>query len=327
MNQDSPKIVTIGGGTGSFTLLSGLKSLTPNLTAVIAMSDDGGSTGELRDEMGVLPPGDIRQALVALSRSSETMRELFNYRFSEGRLEGHSFGNLFITALQKVTDSFPEAVKGAEAVLDIVGHVLPVTLDDVRLKLTYSDGETVEGEHIIDEMIFKKGEKPNIDLTPIAKLNPEVKKAIMAADLVVIAPGTLHSSLIPNLIVEGMREALNETPAKVAYVCNLVTSAGQTEGYQVHDYAEQLERFGGEGMLDYVIYNTQKPTQEMLDNYAREGETWVEFDETTMSNANYEPIGGEFLSQHIHADDPKAARALIRHDSDLIAQALVDLVK
>lgn len=325
MEKNAPKIVTIGGGTGSFTVLSGLKNLTPEITAIIAMADDGGSTGELRDELGALPPGDIRQALVALSKAPEIMRELFTYRFNEGRLKGHSFGNLFLTALEKVTGSFAEAIEAAEEVLNITGRVLPVTLDDVRLRLTYSDGTTVEGEHLIDEIQFKKGERPDVELTPIANLNPQAKTAIEQADLVVIAPGTLHASLIPNLVVKGMPEALSATKAKVAYVCNLVTNAGQTDNYFVHDYVEQLERFGGKGMIDYVLYNNRKPPQSLLDNYAKEGETWVAYDEAAFAKASYKAIGDDLISE-TKGEREKSSSNLIRHDSDRVANQLMSLL-
>ena len=226
------KIVTIGGGTGSFNILQGLKKLTPDVTAIISMVDDGGSTGVLRDELGVLPPGDVRQALVALSRSTKIMRDLFNYRFSEGSFEGHSFGNIFLSTLEKVTGNFGDAVKATSKVLNIQGRVLPVTLDNSRLVLQYKNGEEVEGEHLIDEIIFKD-QKPDVFLRPNCEINPDAREAIMEADIVVIAPGTLHGSLIPNLVVDGMSDALAKTNAKIVYIANLVTNYGQTSEYDL----------------------------------------------------------------------------------------------
>lgn len=306
------KIVTIGGGTGSFNILQGLKTLTPDLTAIISMVDDGGSTGVLRDELGVLPPGDVRQALVALSQSTELMRDLFNYRFEEGSFEGHSFGNVFISAMEKVTGNFGDAVRATSQVLNIRGQVVPVTLENVRLVLKFSDGKEVEGEHWIDELPFPEGERPEVFLRPDSKLNPDAAKAISAADIVVIAPGTVHASLIPNLVVGGMREALEQTSATIIYLCNLVTNKGQTDSYKVHDFAAEIERYTGE-ILDYVLYNTEQPSQDLLERYTNAGEYGVEVDEAALKSAHYTAIGDDFVAEPDHPDSK--GREFIRHDA------------
>ena len=195
------KIVVIGGGTGSFTLLSGLKKYTHSITALVNMVDDGGSTGQLRDELGVLPAGDVRQCLVALS-SSPKVRDLFNYRFDEGSMKGHAFGNLFMAALEKMTGSFAEAVELASEVLGVNGRVFPITLDDTTMSIKLKDGTTVNGQHAAESLQIPRGERPWLELKPPAGINPRARQAILDADLVVIAPGLLYGSLAPARLVD-----------------------------------------------------------------------------------------------------------------------------
>jgi uncharacterized cofD-like protein len=328
MEKVGVRIAVIGGGTGSFTLLSSLKNYTRHITALVNMADDGGSTGQLRDELGVLPPGDIRQCLVALSES-ERVRDLFNYRFEGGTFEGHAFGNLFLTALEKMTGNFAEAVETAADVLNITGSVHPVTLDKITLVMRQSDGKVTEGEFQIGHADFGKFPRPKMELSPKADLNPAARDAILNADLVVIAPGNLYGSLAPALIVPGMSEALNETKAKKLYVCNLVTKPGQTDGFDVCDFAAEIERFG-KFKLDYVLYNDAKPSQNLLDRYAKEGEYWVSYDASRLKEAHYQAVGGHFVSPdrqvHTQKSDPIAAtRTLIRHDADAIAKQLMKI--
>ncbi len=327
MDKTGAKIAVIGGGTGSFTLLSQLKHYTKHLTALVNMADDGGSTGMLRDELGVLPPGDVRQCLVALSES-ERVRDLFNYRFEEGTFSGHAFGNLFLTALEKMTGNFASAVETASEVLNITGEVHPVTLDKVTLVMKQADGTVTEGEFKIGQSDFGASKHPEMALKPsTAQLNPDAEQAIMAADVVVIAPGNLYGSLAPALIVPGMSKVLNATKAKKVYVCNLVTKPGQTDGFGVADFAAEIERFGN-FKLDYVLYNDDKPSKELLDTYAKEGEFGVEPDKKALEGAHYKAVGGHFVSGEPYAaaqdSDPIAqTRTLIRHDADAIAKELM----
>jgi uncharacterized cofD-like protein len=336
-----PRIVVIGGGTGSFATLLSLKNYTRNITAIVSMSDDGGSTGILRDELGVLPPGDIRQCLVALSESDQTMRDLFNYRFEEGTFEGHSFGNLFLTALEKTSGSFATAVATASEILKISGRVLPVTLTDSKLVYTRPDGreivgqyairytnfdQEVVGEHAISQTDFEGDKHPQLSLRPQAKLNPLAKEAILEADLVVIAPGNLYGSLAPALIVDGMGEALKTTSARVVYVSNLVTKPGQTDGFTVADYAREIERLIGGRSLDYVLYNSHKPSRELLEKYAAAGEYAVEFDSKVLAHAHYRAIGEPLVSDTVPKLKPAEQlipRTLIRHDSDRLARMIM----
>lgn len=322
------KVVVIGGGTGSFTVLSGLKTYTHDITALVSMADDGGSTGVLRDELGVLPPGDVRQCLVALSRSSYTMRELFNYRFPKGSFaEGHSFGNLFLTALEKITDNFAEAVKVASEVLNVVGRVVPITLDDIRLIMEDKQGRIIKNERVIGDESFK-GQNMQFRLEPNAALNPDAEQAILEADLAVMAPGDLYTSLAPALLVDGVKQALASSQAKVVYICNLVTTHGQTDGFKVHDFANEIERFIGAKRLDYVIYNTKRPSKALLGRYAKDQEFGVEYDQAALTSAHYQPIGAELISDVVHEVDPDDTlfqRTFIRHDSDKVAKQIMKI--
>lgn len=323
---DDIKIAVIGGGTGSFTLLQSLKEKTEAIAALVNMADDGGSTGQLRDELGVLPPGDIRQCLVALS-DSPVLRDLFNYRFDEGSLKGHAFGNLFLTALEKMSGDFARGVEVAGDVLNITGVVEPMTLSDVKLAMRDSSGKVTNGEFEIAHQKFA-GERPEFWLEPAAAVNPSALKAIARADLVVIAPGNLYGSLAPALLVDGVGEALAQTSALKVYVSNLVTKPGQTDGFTVTDFADEIERLAGAKFLDAVLYNTEKPTDDLLKKYAVDGELAVEFDAQKAQAAQYETIGAALVSDAIWVNTNKAdpiagARTLIRHDSAATAEALL----
>lgn len=323
------KIAVIGGGTGSFTMLSSLKKYTKQLAAIVNMVDDGGSTGVLRDELGALPPGDVRQCLVALS-DSNMIRNLFDYRFDRGSMKGHSFGNILITALEKMTGSFSDAISTASDILRINGMVIPATLDDVRLKIEWPDFSiTLNGERVIDDNYFKHDpRKANLSLIPDAVVNPMAIKAIYQADLVVISPGDLYTSLGPLLVIKGMGEALLKTNAKKIYVCNLVTKEGQTNNFTVSDHAEEIERFAGGKFLDYVIYNNQKPARDVLSRYKEEKAFLTKVDNEVMKNKHYKSIGGDFLGRLANkspGDKLPVRRSLIRHNSESIASAIISI--
>lgn len=323
------KIAVVGGGTGSFTLLSALKNHTKQLAAIVNMSDDGGSTGVLRDELGVLPPGDVRQCLVALSDSPK-IRDLFNYRFEEGTFGGHSFGNILITALEKVTGDFSEAVQTASEILRVSGTVIPATLDNVRLKMEWPDASIIlHGERVIAADYFKHDPRQaTLSLIPCAVASPSAIMAIKQADMVVIAPGNLYASLGPLLVIDGIAEALKCTNAICVYVSNLVTKQGQTDGFTVSDYAAEIERFVGRPFLDYVLYNKQTPTKTVSNRYALEGAYIVKANKAKLKKATYKSVSGNFLGQMAEAkksDILSVTRSLIRHDSESVACALIDL--
>jgi uncharacterized cofD-like protein len=321
------KIVVIGGGTGSFTLLSGLKKHDLDIVSLVNMADDGGSTGILRDELGALPPGDVRQCLVALS-NSEKLRDLFNYRFSEGSFKGHAFGNLFLSALEKMEGDFASGVEVASELLRIKGQVHPITLSQVTLCLKTEKG-TLKGEFQIGQYDFGS-KRPEMWLEPEARLNPKAKEAIKTADAIVIAPGNLYGSLAPALLTNGLGEAVKKSKAKKVYVCNLVTKPGQTDDFMVWDFASEIERFLGAPFLDTVVYNTRRPSEKLFDQYAAEGEYLVEADEAVLRQKHYEAVGADILARKAWGGEDKSdpiasTRSYIRHDSDKIANVLKEI--
>jgi uncharacterized cofD-like protein len=249
-----PRIVAIGGGTGLPVLLRGLKQHTSNLTAIVTVGDDGGSSGRLRRELGILPPGDVRNCIAALAEAEPLMTRLFQYRFNEGSgLEGHSFGNLFIVAMTGITGNFEEAVRDTSRVLAVRGRILPSTLNNVTVHARTDDEETINGE----SNITSRG-KPirEIFLQPAnAQANPEAIRAILEADMVVVGPGSLLTSVLPNLLVDGIRQALAITPALKIYVSNVATQHGETDGFSAADHFETLCRHIGDGLFDYVLAN------------------------------------------------------------------------
>ncbi len=320
----------IGGGTGSFTLLSGLKRHTQNITALVNMADDGGSTGTLRDELGVLPPGDVRQCLVALS-DTQKLRDVFNYRFEEGSLKGHAFGNLFLTALEKMTGNFAEGVELASQILNITGRVEPITLDSVTLCMDDGSPRPIKGEFTIGHARFTKP-RPQIWLEPTPRANPAAIAAITAADLIIIAPGNIYGSLAPALVVPGIGDAICDSGAPLVYVCNLVTKPGQTDGFAVHDFAAEIERFIGKECLNYVLYNTAPPDSQLLRKYAAADELPVRLDHSALSQAHFMPISADVLAHDAWKEDRAGdaiahTRSYIRHDPDKIAQKLMDLLR
>lgn len=325
------RVVTIGGGTGSFTLLRALKNHCAHLTAIVTMADDGGSTGVLRDELGVLPPGDIRQCLVALSddESAPVLRELFNFRFESGSLTGHSFGNLFLSAMEKMTDNFDEAVRLAGDILKIHGRILPITYDNVRLAIQWGD-EVVRGEGVIDVMDFGGRVKPKLFLEPQAHISPLASDAIVEADVIIVAPGDVYTSLGALLVVGGVREALAATSASIIYVCNLAANPRQTRGWSVTDYADELERLVGVPFIDSVLYNTASPPRHTAERYHAEGEDPVRF-VTPAQPKHYELIGSNLIGDHAgpsaRGDRLASHRSYLRHDAEavcLLVERLID---
>ena len=249
-----PRIVAIGGGTGLSVLLRGLKAYTENLTAIITVADDGGSSGRLRRELGVLPPGDFRNCLVAMSESETLLTDLFQYRFQQGNgLEGHSFGNLFIAAMTDVTESFQRALSESSRVLAVRGQIVPATVANLSLSARLKDGAVVLGESTITE---RGGEIDQLFIHPSsAEAYPLATEAILGAQLVVIGPGSLYTSIMPNLLVAGIAEALNDTAAAKVYVCNVATEKGETEGYCVADHVAALQRHTFPTVVDYAVAN------------------------------------------------------------------------
>ncbi len=316
------RVVVIGGGTGNFVVLSGLKKYPVELSAIVSMADDGGSTGILRDELGVLPPGDVRQCLVALSNSTRLMRSLMNYRFEQGGLEGHSFGNLLLSALEKVTGSFEKAVEEAGRILFIQGKVIPVTTHQVRLKMILNDRRILEGEKdIYLSQEIDQGYK-SLYLEPVPKVNPRVIEEISLADLIVLGPGGLYTSIIPNLLVAGVCEAIRSSKAKKVFVMNLMNRKGQTSGFKTSHYLDKIVRFLGEDIFDHILMNKAKPREELIELYASEGDL-IENDRDDVRIVFADLLGKP--SGKIPKKD-LLKRNLIRHDSKKLAEELMKIV-
>jgi uncharacterized cofD-like protein len=307
--------VAIGGGTGLPALLRGLKEHTDHLTAIVTVADDGGSSGRLRRDLGVLPPGDFRNNIAALARDEALITQLFQYRFGEGGLEGHSLGNLFITALSEVTGSFEQALVESSRVLAIRGQVLPSTLANVTLQGDLREGPAstarrVSGESVITEV---EGVIERVFLQPDnAPAYPDAVKAILAADLIVVGPGSLFTSILPNLLVHGIAEAVARSRALKVYVCNVATQRGETEGFSVEDHVKAIERHIGHSVFDVVLTNNHFPASEADANYHY----------VRLATANgSSPLGMKVVSLPL-VDQ----RRPWRHDSALLAQAVVNLL-
>ncbi len=311
-------ITTIGGGTGTFNVLSGLgKNRQLNLAAIVTVADSGGSTGELRDEFGILPPGDVRRAIVALSEDTEVVRRLFEYRFKEGRsIAGHTVGNLLLTALSDIMGGFERGIEELSEMFDVHGKVIPVTLDNVHLGVTLENGDRIVGESAIDV--------PKHDATiPIKDafllgggcLNPRAKEAIENSDYVIIGPGDLYTSIVPNLLCSGMVDAIRNAEAKIIYVCNVMTKHGETDGFFVEDFVRVIEQHIGEGRIDYVLVNTGELRANLLKNYEAEGKVPVRLrDRELLVRKGIKLIERDFTS----------ATDYIRHDPRKLARTVED---
>jgi uncharacterized cofD-like protein len=324
------KIVTIGGGTGTYTLLRGLKRYTDtiDITAVVTMADSGGSTGRLRDEFGHLPVGDVRMALAALATDIDThdelLRTLFLYRFSRGEgLSGHNFGNLFLTALTDILGSETAAIETAARVLRVNGRVVPVTTDLVHLQATYDDGRVVVGEHEIDEppQEFWQAHITHLAVTPAAALAPAAATAILDADIVILGPGDLYTSILANCVVGGMPATLQATKATIYYVANLMSRPGQTTGMSLSDHVSELTKYCGR-QPDVVIVNTDELPVSLVDRYAQESTYPVAVDELPQSSR---VLSAPLLSHQsiAPAAGDSIARSYIRHDSEALARVLL----
>ena len=307
------KVVAIGGGTGLSMLLRGIKKYTNNITAVVTVGDDGGSSGRLREDMGILPPGDIRNCIAALADDDNLITELFQYRFKKGEgLEGHSFGNLFLTALCAITGNMVKAVKESSSVLNIRGVVLPATLDDMKLLAEYTDGTIVKGESNIPE-VHKSIKKLSTEPTHCRAL-PEVIESIMHADLIILGPGSLYTSVIPNLLVDGIVDAIMQSSAKKIYVCNIMTQPGETDNYSVASHVNALlSHANGKKIIDAVLINNSLPDN-ISEGYAKSGSIPVRLD-----LENIVPIGIEVVSQKLIQENRDG---LVRHSSNRVARAV-----
>ncbi|MBO6271537.1 YvcK family protein [bacterium] len=310
-----PRVVAIGGGTGLSMLLKGLKKITNNITAVVTVGDDGGSSGRLREEMGILPPGDIRNCIAALADDEDLVTKLFQYRFDMGEgLKGHSFGNLFLTALCSITGNMVRAVKESSNVLSIRGRVLPATLDDMKLAAEMEDGRVIHGESSIPEA---HGKIKRLFTEPAeCKALPEVLEAIKNADLIVMGPGSLYTSVIPNFLVKEIAQAVAKAKAKKIYVCNIMTQPGETDNYSVSSHVNAiLTHAGSRDIMDAVLVNNSLP-KNISPKYAEHNSFPVVLD-----NENLNPTGVKLVSTKL-LEEEKSKNGLVRHSSSRVARAV-----
>lgn len=317
------KTVTVfGGGTGSYVVLSALKQLQIKLNAIVNMMDSGGSTGKLRDQLGVLPPGDLRQCLVALAEESNLWRKLFLYRFESGDLAGHNFGNILISALEKIAPSYDQVLDAASRVLKTKGKVIPVTLDRVHLIATYSDGTEIMGEGLIDNNSLSQRTIQSLRLEPFAHPNPKAIQAITNADAIIFSPGDLYTSLLPLLLVDHIKETIQNSSAKLIYIVNLMTRSGQTIGYTASTHIRRIEEYAGRAP-DVVVMNNGSISDEVLSTYKAEGEYPV------VNDLNGERFKGEIVeadlidtTPYTQATSDVVHRSLLRHDPQKLLTVL-----
>ena len=313
-------------------MLSGLKEYPINISAIVSMADDGGSTGVLRDELGVFPPGDVRQCLVALSDSSKSFHELMNYRFESGRIKGCSFGNLFLSALEKLNGGFSRGVEEAAKILNVKGEVIPVTVEDTNLYMRLKNGKILKGEEKINHNydLEKIGIRKNY-LKPSVKANRKAVKAILEADMVVIGPGNHYCSIIPNLLVKGIPEALQKTKARVVYNCNLVNKPGHTEKFSLDDYVLSINKHIGRDRIDFVTYNNKKPGRELMKRYKNKKELPIEFQNERNRKRNYRIVQADMLSdakpKYSRSDVLAQVRSFIRHNPRKLAKILMTILE
>ncbi|MFL0196062.1 uridine diphosphate-N-acetylglucosamine-binding protein YvcK [Clostridium sp. WILCCON 0269] len=314
-----PKIVAIGGGTGLSTMLRGLKYYTSNITAIVTVADDGGGSGDLREDLGMLPPGDIRNCIMALADTEPLMEELLQYRFKDGRLKNQSFGNLFLAAMDGISGNFEEAVHKMSSVLAVTGRVMPVTLDNLVLKAKLQNGTIVSGESNIPQQAINQNTRiDEIFIEPKnARALKEAVDAILEADAVILGPGSLYTSVIPNLLVKDIANAVKKTPAIRLYVSNIMTQPGETDGFSVEDHIATIFKHVGNEIMDYVIVNVGKIDVELEGKYKEEESHLVKVDDEIVSSLGVKVIEGDFIS---------IKNGLIRHNSEKLASILIETI-
>jgi len=312
-----PRIVAVGGGTGLSVLLSGLKSYSSNISAIVTVADDGGSSGRLRQQFDVLPPGDIRNCLVALADAPALMRDLFQFRFDKNsEFSGHSFGNLFLTVMTRLTGDFEKAIKETSKVLALRGQVIPSTLGDVTLVAHYKDGSMVAGEERIPKA---KKAISSVSLTPEQPLaTPDAIKAIKDAQIIVLGPGSLYTSIIPNLLIKEISREITASEAIKVYVCNVMTQPGETDGYSVSDHIKALVSHSSGRILDYCVVNNGEVPEEVLKRYSGENSLLVVNDRKNIENLGYRVVEEDFSM---------IQDGVIRHDAEKLAKIILSFIE
>jgi uncharacterized cofD-like protein len=320
------KVTVLGGGTGSFVVLNGLKEFEFDINAIVTMMDSGGSTGRLRDQLGVLPPGDLRQCLVALSEAPELWRQLFLYRFENGDLKGHNFGNLFLSALEKVSTNYQEVIDTASYVLQTKGKVLPITFEKTHLCVEYDSGVVIKGEGNIDEDNPERSRIKRAFLDPYVDCNVEAKERIEDTDYLVVGPGDLYTSIIPILLVDHLQDVVKKSNAKIIYIMNLMTKAGQTTDYTAYDHVKDVTKYLGRAPETVILNNAPIP-DEIHEWYASHQEHIVVND---LVKNGYEGniIEADIVdnSQFVKKSSDDLTRSILRHHSQKLTQVLLKLL-
>jgi uncharacterized cofD-like protein len=318
--QKGPRVVALGGGTGLSTLLRGMKKYTGNLTAIVTVADDGGSSGRLRQEYRILPPGDFRQCITALADVEPLMTTLFQHRFKEGSLNGHSFGNLFIMAMAEITGDFEHAIRESGRVLAVRGQIVPSTLRDVTLIAEMADGQTRVGESSIphangdgDGQVAVATAIKRVFLEPEPTINPEAEEAILNAEIITVGPGSLYTSILPNLVVDGMAEALKASPAIKVFICNVATQPGETDAFRVSDHLTAIEGHLGTNIFDFVVVNSNNNFP-LPPSAQTAGIKRVVYDPATVNQRSIHAILVDVVNPRIstHHDPDKLARAIMK---------------
>ncbi|MBM6861014.1 YvcK family protein [Clostridium saudiense] len=314
-----PKIVVVGGGTGLSTMLRGLKKYTNNITAIVTVGDDGGGSGKIREDFGMLPPGDIRNCILALADTEPIMEKLLQYRFKEGSLEGQSFGNLFLAAMAGISDNFEEAVQRMSSVLAVTGKVLPVTLDDMKLVAILENGDKIDGEsRIPDEAIARKSKIKELMINPKnAKPLVEALKAIEEADAIIMGPGSLYTSIIPNLLVTDIADTICKSDAIKIYISNIMTQPGETDNFSASDHLKTLINYGGKKCVQYVIANNGVIPEDIESRYLKEGSKLVELDREKIKT-----LGVEIVEDNL----VKITKGYVKHDSEYLAEIIMKTI-
>ncbi len=322
-------IVIIGGGTGTFTLLSGLRKFPTNNSVIVSSADDGGSTGRLRRELGVMPLGDIRQCLVGLSYTDPILRELFSYRIERGGLKGHAVGNVILAALEKVTGSIEKAIIEAAKLLNVRGAVVPVTLFPTRLTATLENGKKIVGEHFIDEPRHSGRLKiKDLRLKPDHPANPRALRLVKEADAIIFGPGDLYTSTLPNLLISGVVAAIKKSRAQKILITNLMTKYGQTNRFKASDFVEVMQKYLGREGVDVAIVNIGRPKTKYLKAYRKQRSLFVEPDLETVKKMGVKVIAKPLISKKIFVKNgvDTLQRSLLRHDPDKLAGMIYSIL-
>jgi uncharacterized cofD-like protein len=333
MSKRLKNIVCLGGGTGTSMVLSGLKKYPLDLTAVVTMFDNGGSSGKLRKELGVLPFGDIRQCLVSLARKSSLI-DFFNYRFKTGALKGHNLGNLLITAASQTGENIEKGIDKIGSILDVKGKVLPVTLENTNIMAVLKNNQKISGEdNIVKFRYLSKIGIKKLFLEPKVKVNPGVISAIKKADLIIIGPGKFYTSIISNFLIKEVPQAIKKARAKKVFVCNLMTQTGNTDNFKAEDFIKILEKYLGRKTIDYVVFNIGKLSKEQLKEVKKvfPGANFIKYDESLLKKKNF--IGADLLDKNIRklnsADslvEGANRRTMILHNSVKLAKIILSLI-